>query len=161
MAQDSTPVHDTALARLGHALYQRALVRREDEAITDPRGQPIGWLLDTRTPMLDGAVFNEAGGVIAERLRLARRRRRWPATATARSHSSARSSRTGRPESAAQAAALSVSAASPTAGGASLRVRSTAASPVALADDILNSGRSAARAVALLRSGRLRGRRVS
>ena len=44
-------------------------MRREDEAITDPRGQPIGWLLDTRTPMLDGAVFMEAGEVLAERLR--------------------------------------------------------------------------------------------
>ncbi len=57
------------LVELGRRLYDRALVRREDELITDPRGQPIGWLLDTRVPMLDGAVFNEVGQVLAQRLR--------------------------------------------------------------------------------------------
>lgn len=57
------------LVELGRRLYDRSLVRREDELITDPRGQPIGWLLDTRVPMLDGAVFNEVGEVLAERLR--------------------------------------------------------------------------------------------
>jgi len=57
------------LVDLGRRLYDRALVRREDELITDPRGQPIGWLLDTRVPMLDGELFNEVGGVLAERLR--------------------------------------------------------------------------------------------
>jgi orotate phosphoribosyltransferase len=57
------------LVELGRRLYDRALVRREDELITDPRGQPIGWLLDTRVPMLDGAVFNEVGRVLAQRLR--------------------------------------------------------------------------------------------
>ncbi|GAB5520104.1 MAG: orotate phosphoribosyltransferase [Rhodothermales bacterium] len=57
------------LADLGRRLYEQALVRREQELITDPRGQPIGWLLDTRTPMLDGEVINEVGTVISERLR--------------------------------------------------------------------------------------------
>jgi len=57
------------LVDLGRRLYDRALVRREDELITDPRGQPIGWLLDTRVPMLDGDLFDEVGGVLAERLR--------------------------------------------------------------------------------------------
>jgi orotate phosphoribosyltransferase len=57
------------LVDLGRRLYDRALVRREDELITDPRGQPIGWLLDTRVPMLDGELFDEVGGVLAERLR--------------------------------------------------------------------------------------------
>jgi orotate phosphoribosyltransferase len=57
------------LVDLGRRLYDRALVRREEELITDPRGQPIGWLLDTRVPMLDGALFEEVGGVLAERLR--------------------------------------------------------------------------------------------
>lgn len=57
------------LVELGRRLYDRALVRREDELITDPRGQPIGWLLDTRVPMLDGAMFNEVGSVLAQRLR--------------------------------------------------------------------------------------------
>lgn len=57
------------LLDLGRRLYDRALVRREQEQITDPRGQPIGWLLDTRMPMLDGALFQEVGSVLATRLR--------------------------------------------------------------------------------------------
>lgn len=57
------------LVELGRRLYERALVRREDELITDPRGQPIGWLLDTRVPMLDGELFSEVGEVLADRLR--------------------------------------------------------------------------------------------
>ena len=32
----------TDLARLGYTLYRKALVRREQEPIVDPRGQPIG-----------------------------------------------------------------------------------------------------------------------
>jgi orotate phosphoribosyltransferase len=57
------------LVELGRQLYDRALIRREDELITDPRGQPIGWLLDTRIPMLDGELFQEVGEVLASRLR--------------------------------------------------------------------------------------------
>jgi len=57
------------LVALGRRLYDRALVRREDELITDPRGQPIGWLLDTRIPMLDSELFEEVGQVLADRLR--------------------------------------------------------------------------------------------
>jgi len=57
------------LIEIGHRLYERALVRREDELITDPRGQPIGWLLDTRVPTLDGELFTEVGTVLADRLR--------------------------------------------------------------------------------------------
>lgn len=57
------------LVELGRRLYDRALIRREDELITDPRGQPIGWLLDTRIPMLDGELFNEVGEVLADRVR--------------------------------------------------------------------------------------------
>ena len=56
------------LIEIGRRLYERALVRREDELITDPRGQPIGWLLDTRVPTLDGELFTEVGTVLAERL---------------------------------------------------------------------------------------------
>jgi len=56
------------LVELGRRLYEQALVRREQERITDPRGQPIGWLLDTRMPMLDGRLFKEVGDVLAERL---------------------------------------------------------------------------------------------
>ena len=44
-------------------------MRREEELITDPRGQPIGWLLDTRVPTLDGELFTEVGSVLADRLR--------------------------------------------------------------------------------------------
>src|SRR5690606_37499804 len=68
MASDFSNVPESALARLGHQLYQRALVRRDQEPITDPRGQPIGWLLDTRIPMLEGEIFDEIGEVLAERL---------------------------------------------------------------------------------------------
>lgn len=57
------------LVELGRRLYERSLVRREDELITDPRGKAIGWLLDTRMPMLDGEIINEVGQVLAERLR--------------------------------------------------------------------------------------------
>lgn len=62
---DSAPL----LARLGQRVYQRALVRGDDEPITDPRGRPIGWLLDTRTAMLDGELFTDTGRALAERLR--------------------------------------------------------------------------------------------
>lgn len=57
------------LVDLGRRLYEQSLVRREQEYITDPRGQPIGWLLDTRIPMLTGEMFKEVGQVLAERLR--------------------------------------------------------------------------------------------
>ncbi|MEM1043413.1 MAG: orotate phosphoribosyltransferase [Bacteroidota bacterium] len=152
MANDFSTVPESALARLGHELYQRALVRRDQEPITDPRGQPIGWLLDTRMPMLEGEVFDEIGDVLAERLR-------------------------GRDIT--QVAGFgygsfpivcSVLGASADEGharfrGGFVRERRKAygrrrlvegpidrSQPVVLVDDILNSGRSAARAIALLRS---------
>ena len=58
------------LARLGHVLYQKALVRRQEEPIIDPRGNPIGWLLDTRIPMLESDIFREVGQVLTEKLHL-------------------------------------------------------------------------------------------
>ncbi len=58
----------TRLVELGKELYDRALVRREHEEITDPRGNSIGWLLDTRTPMLSADSFAEVGRVLAQRL---------------------------------------------------------------------------------------------
>lgn len=150
MPNDYSSVPESALAKLGHTLYQRALVRREDEAITDPRGQPIGWLLDTRTPMLDGEVFNEAGLVLAERLRARDIEQvagfgygAFPLVTAVLPHGTADR---------------------PFVGGF-IRERRKAygrrrlvegpldrSKPVALMDDILNSGRSAARAAALLRS---------
>lgn len=57
------------LVDLGRQLYDMALVRSEHENITDPRGQPIGWLLDTRIPMLSGSVMPEVGRVLGERIR--------------------------------------------------------------------------------------------
>ena len=57
------------LVELGRRLYEMSLVRRDKEMITDPRGQPIGWLLDTRIPMLEGRIFQEVGEVLGERLR--------------------------------------------------------------------------------------------
>ena len=150
MPSDPRSVSDSALARLGHTLYKRALVRREEEAITDPRGQPIGWLLDTRTPMLDGEVFEEAGGVLAERLRQRGIYQvagfgygAFPLVCSVLTH--------GTPER-------------PFKGGFIRERRKPygrrrlvegpvdRSTPIALMDDILNSGRSAARAASLLRS---------
>ena len=54
---------------MGRRLYELSLVRRDQEHITDPAGQPIGWLLDTRIPMLTGPVAQEVGQVLAGRLR--------------------------------------------------------------------------------------------
>ena len=101
--------------------------------------------------MLDGAVFAEAGAVLAERLRAARhpsggrlRLRRLPARdrgPAPRRRGAARSW-----------AASSGSGARRTAGAGWSKAPSTGTQPVALMDDILNSGRSAARAAALLRT---------
>ena len=68
MSQLSAASYDE-LVDLGRQLYDLALVRSEQEHITDPRGQPIGWLLDTRIPMLNGSVMPEVGRVLGERLR--------------------------------------------------------------------------------------------
>ncbi len=68
MSRMSSATYDE-LVDLGRQLYDLALVRSEQEHITDPRGQPIGWLLDTRMPMLSGTVMPEVGRVLGERLR--------------------------------------------------------------------------------------------
>lgn len=59
---------DEGLITLGRKLYDLALVRSSDETITDPRGNKIGWLLDTRTPMLDSECFQQVGRALAGRL---------------------------------------------------------------------------------------------
>ena len=59
---------ETELIDLGNRLYQSAMVRSDDELITDPNGTPIRWMLDTRTPMLNTSFFNEVGLVLAKRL---------------------------------------------------------------------------------------------
>ncbi len=58
------------LVDLGRQLYNHALIKSEQEEITDPRGQPIGWLLDTRIPMLNGHIMPEVGRVLSDRLML-------------------------------------------------------------------------------------------
>ncbi len=65
----SSPSACTDLADLGRRLYEQALVRQGEEHLTDPRGRPIGWLLDIRMPMLDAAMFREVGQTLADRLR--------------------------------------------------------------------------------------------
>lgn len=65
----SSPSACTDLADLGRRLYEQALVRQGEEQLTDPRGRPIGWLLDIRMPMLDAAMFREVGQALADRLR--------------------------------------------------------------------------------------------
>lgn len=136
------------LASLGRRLYEQALVRREQEPITDPRGQPIGWLLDTRIPMLDGEMFREVGAVLAERLR---------------SRDAAQVVGFGFGAYAMVCAVLAEGG--PEVKGGLVREQRKPhgrrrlvegpldrAQPVVLLDDILNSGRSAARAIALLRA---------
>ncbi len=152
MANDFSSVPESALARLGHQLYQRALVRRDQEPITDPRGQPIGWLLDTRMPMLEGEVFDEIGDVLAERLR-------------ARGIGQVAGFGYGSFPIVCSVLGSGAEAGQARFRGGFVRERRKAygrrrlvegpidrSAPVVLVDDILNSGRSAARAIALLRS---------
>ena len=152
MANDFSRVPESALARLGHQLYQRALIRREQEPITDPRGQPIGWLLDTRMPMLEADTFAEAGQVLTERLR-------------ARDVRQVAGFGYGAFPIVCSVLAAAGAAPEPVIRGGFIRERRKAygrrrlvegpvdrSEPVVLVDDILNSGRSASRAIALLRS---------
>ena len=67
---DLSPSTYDELVDLGRQLYNHALVKSEQEEITDPRGQPIGWLLDTRIPMLNGHIMPEVGRVLSDRLML-------------------------------------------------------------------------------------------
>ena len=136
------------LVELGRRLYDKALVRREHEPITDPRGQAIGWLLDTRMAMLDGQLFKDVGEVVAERLR-------------ARSVRQVAGSGFG---SYALIGSVLSSSGEPAFNGGFVRDRRKPhgrqrlvegpldrALPVVLLDDILNSGRSAEHAINLLR----------
>ena len=137
------------LVELGQKLYEQALVRREDEDITDPRGQPIGWLLDTRMPMLNGVLFDEVGRVLGNRLR---------------SRGLHQVAGFGFGAYALVCSVLSAPVNPPFNGGFVREQRKPhgrrrliegpldRSRPVVLLDDILNSGRSAATAVSLLRS---------
>ncbi len=68
MTQSLEPDSTSETVELGHVLYQKALIRSDDEPITDPKGRPIGWLLDTRIPMLESSIFREVGRVLVEKL---------------------------------------------------------------------------------------------
>ncbi len=137
------------IVELGRRLYEQSLIRREQELITDPRGQPIGWLLDTRMPMLDGRLFNEVSQVLAERLR---------------SKGVFQVAGYGFGAYSMVCAVLSASSHPSFKGGFVREQRKPhgrrrlvegpldRSRPIVLLDDILNSGRSAARAVSLLRS---------
>lgn len=135
------------LVDLGRKLYEKALIRSEQEAITDPRGQQIGWLLDTRIPMLSGHIMPEVGRVLGERL-------------SAKGVDQVVGYGFG---SYALVAAVVGSPASPPFMGGFIREQRkphgrrrlvegplVREKPVVLLDDILNSGRSALKAVALL-----------
>jgi orotate phosphoribosyltransferase len=142
------------LVELGRRLYERSLVCHEEEEITDPRGQPIGWLLDTRVPMLDGEMFGEVGAVLAGRLRAKGERQVAGYGFGA----------FGIVSSVLSADGADGSDAPPALKGGFIREERKGHGrnrlvegplrrdePVVLVDDILNSGRSATRAVALLR----------
>ena len=139
----------TDLVDLGRCLYDRSLIRREDEHITDPRGQAIGWLLDTRIAMLDGPTFKEVGSVIAERL-LAR-----GVTQVAGYGFGAYSmvcSVLAAPGEIAFRGGFVREQRKPHGRRRLVEGPLDRSEPVVLLDDILNSGRSAARALSLLRS---------
>ncbi len=140
------------LVALGRKLYARALVRREQEPITDPRGQPIGWLLDTRIPMLEADTFREVGCILAERVR-------------ARGVFQLAGFGFGAYALVCSALAAPTPPGAPELRGGFIREQRKPygrrrlvegpldrQQPVVLVDDILNSGRSAARALTLLRS---------
>lgn len=136
------------LVELGRRLYERALVRREEELITDPRGQPIGWLLDTREPMLDGELFTEVGEALADRLR---------------QHDATQVIGYGFGAHPLVCSVLSVNSGEPFKGGLMREERKEHGrrrlvegpidpdESVVMVDDIINSGRSASEALALLR----------
>lgn len=136
------------LVELGRRLYERALVRREEELITDPRGQPIGWLLDTREPMLDGELFTEVGEALADRLR---------------QHDATQVVGYGFGAHPLVCSVLSVNSGEPFKGGLMREERKEHGrrrlvegpidpdESVVMVDDIINSGRSASEALALLR----------
>jgi orotate phosphoribosyltransferase len=148
-ASNLTATSYASLVEIGRDLYERALVRREQEHITDPRGNSIGWLLDTRTPMLDGETFREVGAVLADRLT---------------SRGIQQIAGFGFGSYALVCSVLSAPSAIDFAGGFIREQRKAygrrrlvegpidRSRPVVLLDDILNSGRSALTGAALLRS---------
>ncbi len=65
------PSQPSIIAYLGQQLYDLALVLKDQEHLTDSHGNPVGWLLDTRIPMLRGPIARQVGEQLAARLRAA------------------------------------------------------------------------------------------
>jgi len=136
------------LVQLGRQLYERALVRRDSEHLTDPHGRPIGWLLDTRVAILRSDVFREVGEVMAARLQ---------------AYDVAQVAGFGFGAFALVGSVLGSTKSGSFTGGLIRESKKkygrrrlvegplNPSEPVALLDDILNSGRSAVKAISLLR----------
>ncbi len=137
------------LVDLGRRLYEQALVRREQELITDPRGQPIGWLLDTRIPMLDSRMYKEVGRVLSDRLRAKGIHQVAGYGFGAYSMVCAVLAAPGLP---AFKGGFVREHRKPHGRRRLVEGPLNRAKPIVLLDDILNSGRSAARAISLLRN---------
>ncbi|HMB92945.1 MAG TPA: hypothetical protein VKP65_18995 [Rhodothermales bacterium] len=137
------------LVDLGRRLYEQSLVRRDQEYITDPRGQPIGWLLDTRMPMLDGEMFREVGLVLSERLRS--KEVYQVAGYGYGSYSMVCSVLASEGEPAFKGGFIRETR-KPHGRRRLIEGPLDPSEPIVLLDDILNSGRSAAKAISLLRS---------
>ena len=117
--------------------------------ITDPRGQPIGWLLDTRIPMLDSKMFKEVGRVLADRLRA---KGVYQVAGFGFGAYSMVCSVLAAPGTPAFKGGFVREARKPHGRRRLVEGPLDRSRPVVLLDDILNSGRSASRAVALLRN---------
>ncbi len=145
---DLSPSTYDELVDLGRQLYNHALIKSEQEEITDPRGQPIGWLLDTRIPMLNGHIMPEVGRVLSDRLML---------------KGVDQVVGFGFGSYALVASVVAASSSTPFMGGFVREQRKphgrkrlvegplVREKPVVLLDDILNSGRSAQKAITLLK----------
>ncbi len=148
----ASSLHSTSsyadLVELGRRLYEQSLVRREQEYITDPRGQPIGWLLDTRMPMLKGEMLREVGQVLAERLLS---KDIYQVAGYGFGSYSMVCSVLGAPGESSFRGGFIREARKPHGRRRLVEGPLDPAQPLVLLDDILNSGRSAAKAVALLR----------
>ena len=136
------------LVDLGRRLYEQSLVRREQEYITDPRGQPIGWLLDTRMPMLTGEMLQEVGQVLSERLRS---KDLYQVAGYGFGSYSMVCAVLGAPGEPSFRGGFIREARKPHGRRRLVEGPLDPSQPLVLLDDILNSGRSAAKAVALLR----------
>ena len=148
----STSLHGTSsyadLVDLGRRLYEQSLVRREQEYITDPRGQPIGWLLDTRMPMLTGEMLKEVGQVLSERLR---GKDLYQVAGYGFGSYSMVCAVLGAPGEPSFRGGFIREARKPHGRRRLVEGPLDPGQPLVLLDDILNSGRSAARAVSLLK----------